>query len=936
MPKFKIYSSSAGSGKTYTLTKEYLKLALQSDEPSYFRHILAITFTNDAANEMKARIVKVLRSFAYPEMLSDKERRDSEQLLQTIADETGLPTATIRSRATQTFRKIVYNYTDFAVSTIDSFVNAVISAFTYELNIPHNYEIDLDTAQLMRNTIQRLLEKVGTAEKPELSKTVVRWAIDRVMEGKAWSKIGRDLAEFAQQELTNERSYRYVNKIKKLQLSDYEVIKSQIDAYLLGIEQQIIHEAHTAQNLLITEGLTAQDFYQSTRGIGVFFEKKALFDPKNDKRELLLDLGNNYVKKAIEEDIWYSTPKKASADKIAIQARIDAIAPRLRECYERIAALIAQEQESFVLTDLIQQYLYQISLIQEIEQELEAFKRENNLIHISDTNKKIAHIIANEPVPFIYERVGEKFHHLLIDEFQDTSQLQWLNLMPLVENNLSENHFNLIVGDAKQAIYLWRGGEMEQLVYLYKGQMERLAEMTEEDQLWLEERYLTLSREHSPAQLNFNFRSTHEVIGFNNAFFQKIVDLYSHDFPLLGEIYDESFQQQIPPANQRTGGHIEIAVAQGKSDEYLQRTLDLLGEAVGQALADGFRLRDIAVLCRVKSKARHIAEYLTAQGYEVISQDSLLVQADERILFLIAWLKVLNHPEDQLARANAWYLFLKTVLKITPEDPENQKIQALLKEDILSYLEAYAVLGYPIPYTQWQQMPLYELIEQMSRHFGLMQSAYKLEYLFRLLDFVLEFQQQKGGSLSEFISFWGENRDSLAINTPERDAIIITTIHKSKGLEYPVVLLPFADWSTTPRTGEKLWVDLPPDKLPQLTNSQTGQRLNSVIVKTGALLENTFLEEQNRREHEKKFIEALNLLYVAFTRAVHRLYVVVKEVAPGKDNISALIFRYLAEDFDLTDANDKPDRFVLKQGQPYQAKAEQADDSHIFWIELPE
>lgn len=914
--KFKIYSSSAGSGKTYTLTKEYLKLVLQEENPYYFRHILAITFTNDAANEMKARILKALANFTFFESLQENKQQEAQQLLSAISQEIEIDIEVLKARASQVFQKIIYNYADFSISTIDSFVNSVINAFTKELEIPHNYEVSLDTEQLMKVTIQRVLEKVGEDGKEDLSKIVVSWAIDKINAGKSWSRINSELVEFAKRDLTNERSYKYVQKLAHLTLEDFTKLNQQLRSYVESIETEIQNIAQEAAQLIRQAGIAIDDFYRKKQGVGNYIEKistgEDLFKP-----------ANSYVQSALKEDIWYS--KKNKND------QIDAIAPQLKQFLLDIDATRSKHQLKYQLAKLILSNIYKVSLIQEIENELQEVKQEMNAIHISDTNKKIAKIVAHEPIPFIYERIGERYHHILIDEFQDTSVMQWLNLLPLIENNLSEAKFNLVVGDAKQAIYRWRGGEMEQLVYLYQNKVKSLVDFGEEGLPFLEDRYNFISQYQQPEQLRYNYRSSQEIIEFNNHFFRILVEQsLVHQYPLIPAIYDEYFEQQIPEANQKKGGHVEISFVE-KGETYTENTLNRLLIAINQAVESGFSWGDIAILCRKNKHAQEVANFLEEQQIAIISQDSLLLKSDEKVSFLIAIIKVIAFPEDKLIKSEALYLFYKAIKKEIPDEETNEAIKETVNSHVFDFFEKIISEGYPVDYLQLQQLGVYELVEKLIAQFKLLEQKNNLEYIFQFLDVVLAFSFQNASSVGEFLSHWAEKKDSLSINLPKgKDAITVTSIHKSKGLEYPVVLIPFVDWNFT--QADNIWVSFEESNLEEVTHSA----LPTSLVAANQSLQATIFKEQYEQEMEKKFIENFNLLYVAFTRPVYRLHIIAKN--PGDSvnkpirNANQLIARYLMYSERLTEGTPA-ENYVIAEGKIYSKKEKGTNISDTFLIE---
>ncbi len=922
-PQFKIYSSSAGSGKTYTLTKEYLKLALKYDNAHYFKSILAITFTNDAANEMKSRILEMLRTFVLP-TVSEKEKQKANALFHSIADELRESLPTLRERAERLFTKILYNYADFSVSTIDKFVNKVTSAFTRELELPYNYEVDLNTEQLLQNAIDRVIEKVGQEQKVHLSGFVVDWVNEKVEEGKNSGKIAEDLVAFSK-ELMNENAYPFIQLVKDLDIEDFKNIYIELQKFQRDIEAQMTKIAQKGERVLAEVHADDKDFAGGSKGIYSYFTHYT------EKPDITRGIGA-YVHSAMQEGTFAKKKAKNMDAVLAVDGVLTALVKEMEELKEK-------NKGHYLLINSLKPHLYKLALVHETEQELSQVKRENNTIHISDTNKKIAEIIRQEPVPYIYERVGEKYNHLLIDEFQDTSILQWHNLMPLVENNLSEGHFNLIVGDSKQAIYRWRGGEMEQLVYLYKNEMHKLLDLEPNDSDILRERYTTLEQNYERANLNHNYRSTKEVINFNNDFFQTIVDTdFGQRYELLPAIYDEEFQQKAPAQGGKDGGHIQINFLE-KGNAYQQQALDKILQIVQELQADNFQPNDIAILVRSNTSGSLIANFLTEKGYQVISQDSLTLISDEKIRFIISLLKVLYRPEDRLAKAEILYSFYRVVKGQNPNEDLNNQIQQLVSQPITALFDKLAEEGHPTNLPKLQSLNLYEMTETLIGVFDLLATQTHLEYLFRLLDIILEFTKQNNATLGDFLDYWEQNKHKLSVNSPPNEgAITVTTVHKSKGLEYPATIVPFLDFSFEPKTGANMWVRLPEDGF----TFEVGKKnlmLSAGLVGIKKDLGETPIAPQYHSEMQKQFIETLNILYVAFTRPVHRLYIVSKlddfEKESGQKRVSYLLYLYL-----LLKQVYNPDKteYILQQGKPLpttaqgQARQDEEEDD-TFWVD---
>lgn len=909
MPQqFKIYSSSAGSGKTYNLTKEYLKLALQSDNPGYYRSVLAITFTNDAANEMKERILSALRQFNDPN-LSPKQQAQSENLLTEITADLqeeypGPPISReiIRVRAARTFEQILYNYSEFSVSTIDAFVNRVATAFTRELNIPYNFEVDLDTTTLLNTAVSLLLNKVNNQpDHALLSRTLENYALEKADEGRSWNNLPTELAAFANN-LLNEQVYEAISELQLLSLDDFKRIRQELYAQKNQIQQAVEAHAQAALALFQQADIDPAHLHYKERGIYGFFQKYL--------KNFEFAAPNTYAWQAINDDKWCGA--KVPKD---VAARLDSVKGPLTDHFREIEKIRDEQAPYFVLITELLKHLYQVSVLNELEKCIQEIKQDKNLVHISEFNKRISEIVLKEPVPFIYERLGEKYNHILIDEFQDTSSLQWNNLLPLIENSLASGYFNMAVGDAKQAIYRWRGGDMDQILHLYKRNTPALYQNRKYQDL-LESRYDTLDISLTPADLNTNYRSTREIIQFNNDLFGFISQSYP-EHEILQNIYDENFKQAVPAGAERTGGHIQVLFTHADDTNYQhdldsctrtenlyetydkfqilnyqESTLQIILQLIRQAQTEGYEPKDMAVLCRTNSNSRLVANFLKEKKFEIISQDSLSLQFAEVVNLIIALFRVFNRPDDTLARSEAMYLVCKVVRQVQPDNQMTQAIADIANSaDNQLFFDQLRLFGYNLEEKETGNLSLYELTEKLIRIFDLLGKNNECEYVFRFLDVVLEYSLNQSNNLNNFLEYWETHKEKLSINSPKnRNAITITSIHKAKGLAYPVVIIPFADWSVEPQRGALLWGRLP-EGAPGLSN------LKTAVVTMSKRLEDTPLKAQYQAELQKTFIENLNMLYVGFTRPQDRLYIISqkKDFTSGANqkSISYLLYRYL-------------------------------------------
>ncbi len=913
---FKIYTSSAGSGKTYTLTKEYLKLALKNDDPFYFRHILAITFTNDAANEMKERILAALRGFADPESLPEGRRAGNQQLLDVIVQELNqtervemLTEKMLRRRAGRTFSHILHDYSDFAVSTIDSFVNRLVGAFTEELDIPFNYEVTMEGLELVSNAVDRMLNRIGHDEEQILSEMLEAYALEITDEGKSWNGLSVNLAEFGNQ-LLNEKMTEVMERIRSLTLDDFRAIRLQIEQRKEEIKNSISANAKTCLDALDAYGLDSKHFQQGSKGIWGYFEKNA----NSTERELEKEPS------ATLTELFYADEWATKTTREAQRMAIGELQPMLFGMFENIEKM----KGDWLLLENMLQHFYKLSVIHEISHELRLIKSDKNQVLISDFNQALVNIILKEPVPFIYERLGEKYNHILIDEFQDTSVLQWNNLLPLLENGLAKGHFSLIVGDAKQAIYRWRGGDMEQIVHLANKRFDVLLSRHQQPDL-MGIRYETINYTLSQERLNTNYRSSREIIEFNNDIFRTLADMHGASRQLLMEVYD-LFSSQEVPLTAKTGGHIEIQfIDSAKEDDdtstdglsaYERRTLEAVLRNIQDTVDFGYVYRDVAVLCRQNKYARMVANFLKDRGIDVISQDSLLLQSSPAVSLLVSFFKILYNPDDALARYEALHLFYQHVLnempQLTPNEWEGMRKSASLKPLFL-HLEGREFLLNPF---RLQQMGLYELGATLVQTFQLKEMHGQTPYVYRFLDILLDFSVKQSNHLGEFMDYWDRKKENLSINTPkDKNAVTVTSVHKSKGLEYPVVLVPFADWDMFPRPGEIWWMSLDTSRLSYESPYLKDIPLRSTPITPKKELLRTPLKKQYEEDTEKLFIENLNMLYVALTRPIDRLYLLGKEFDFSKRNdrinVSMLLHDYL-DHKELWEPH-RP-HYILKQG----------------------
>lgn len=831
---FTVYKSSAGSGKTFTLVKEYLKIALSDEHspPRLYKKILAITFTNKAAAEMKERIIKALK------MLSVNNPGKEVALLNILQKELNLPTHIIAERAEKVLEAILHNYSDFGIGTIDSFVHKVIRTFAFDLKIPINFNIETDSAKLLSEAVDILISRIGTDE--NLTKVLIEFAESKTDEEKNWH-IEYDLQNLAGN-LLKEEAIEHIKSLKRLSVTDFFNIRNKILKEIKTFENSVVEIAKKANDIIENKNISAASFYQGEKGITKYF--KNIAKQKFDKV-----LPNSYVTATITEDKW--TSGKAS---VADKNSIEEIKAEITDLYNKLQEIITEGYSEYILFNLINKNIYALTVLNEIEKILEEFKMQNNILHISEFNKLISGIISSQPVPFIYERLGEKYHNYLIDEFQDTSVLQWHNLLPLIDNSLAEDHFTMIVGDGKQSIYRWRGGEVEQFTKLPEVHAHGNNPL-------VKEREASLQRSYLGKNLSNNFRSKREIIKFNNSFFKTLSSKLSLNHQ---KIY-EGLEQGFPENN--TGGYVSIELIEGDKEEKKRQYLFKTSEIIKRLLSDNYSYKDIAILVRRNTDGKAIADFLTSEKIPVISSESLLLKKSRMVNFIYAVMKYLHNPQDNIAKA-AILEFLVFNKKINETyhagigniiySSDLYALDNFLKANNISFQSNFLTA-----------FPIYEMCEELVRIFRLNET--NDAYVQFFLNEVLTYTTKNNNTLSDFIDWWSEESYQPSVAVPDGlNAVTIMTIHRSKGLEFPAVIFPFADWSVE-HGNKQLWINPENKKIPEL---------EAAIVSTSSQLENTQFAELYAEEKNKSLLDNVNILYVALTRPEERLYILSS--SPGK------------------------------------------------------
>lgn len=885
---FVVYRSSAGSGKTYTLVKEYLRLALGSDKPHYYRHILAITFTNKAAAEMKSRVLQKLQELAQ----GDRENHLAIDLIKEL----NIDPFALQERAQKVLDSILHHYTDFSISTIDRFIHQILRTFAYDLHIPMNFDVEMDSDVLLEQAIDVLISEVGRNQ--ELTQALVEFSELKSDGGKSWH-IENDLKDLAKILLTEEGQLN-MDKLKNTGLSQFFNIRKQLAAELNSYESQLKEIASSAQCLIDRNNISENSFYQGSRGIGRFF--------KNITNGDLSKVENSNAYTSVTEGKWLSG-KPSEGDKAAIES----IQNELANAYHQIKSYYEQYNSRHVLIGLIFKNIYSLSVLNEIDKLIDTIKQENNLIHISDFNRLISEVVMGEPAPFIYERMGYRYQNFLVDEFQDTSVMQWQNLMPLFDESLAREQFTMVVGDAKQAIYRWRGGQVEQFsklptVHLSPSLKNKMVEDPFFERIALD-REATLQRNYSDKRLGNNFRSKREVVDFNNQFFRFVSTNLDNEFQ---GIYS-GLEQQYQDAN--SGGYVSIEfVPNDDKETHRELTLNQVLEHINNCLQDGFRLQDIAILTRSNAQGSDTARFLITNNIPVISSESLLLSSSEDVNFLISLFRYMLDNTNMIAGAEITRWLCKYGLEGKDFHTELNRLNEDKKVHLLNEFLQLKSPDTSLKYMS--RLPLYEIAETLVSIF---MSDEPNPYIQFFLDKVLAFSSKKGNNIFGLIEWWELNKGKFSIIVPEaHDAVRVMTIHKSKGLEFPVVIYPFASDKADARN-KLLWVNLEKDNI---------EGLPTAVVNVSSELEKTSHAHEYMIEQNKLRLDVYNLLYVALTRPSHRLYVLTERQKPTYNNMdsTACLFREFLKVKELY--NEEELAYSFGAPIPYQSESKSLHEGY--------
>ncbi|MDR1726747.1 MAG: UvrD-helicase domain-containing protein [Acidobacteriota bacterium] len=829
---FTVYRASAGSGKTYTLAREYIKRLLVGDPRTAHRHILAVTFTNDAAGEMKERILGYLRQLA-----ADDDKDFLAGLREGLPDGLRNDDGKIRRRAAQAFHAILHDYSNFHVTTIDSFFQSVVRNLARELGVGSRFDIELDTALPVRDAVKAVISE-ATAGSEVLGK-LARF-VNHKLEDDKWS-VERDLQSFSRfifnetfQKKARALNQEFTDQPDKVANARDECVRI-IKGFESGIRGRV-------------EAFDLMDHFPCPMPI----RQKA----RTVIKDVSKDIGGFFKKLSdgeyCEEKLLTATMRQVYETLSGGTHGDDYLALFLdTEKYRRDNLPLRNSAKQLM------KFVYQLELLKHVADKIEAHDKEQNRFVLANTNQLLGGLVGKDDSSFVFEKIGAQIRHVVIDEFQDTSELQWKNFKVLISEILATNSFGMLVGDVKQSIYRWRNGDW------------RILNDIENE----------LGDRAGCRSLDANYRSAREIVEFNNALFEGSAnDLQKDARQPFAKAYVDVRQKQ----RRECQGYVSVDFVEAEKDgrntvkRYSEVVVGRLAEKIKLLLDGGVRQGDICILCRKNKQIRQIADELpkvfaerypdAGESVKIISESAYRLGGSKAVRLLVAALRLVNEPRNP-ALAAELYLGWKN------GDPAELSRGAI--DGVLADIEARKTRSLP------------EWVEELCRKFfapadggaDLRAGEDVLAFMDKLTDYL----SRNTPDIGRFLEHWDEKLSKETLPLPVkgvRDGILAMSIHQSKGLQFHTVIVPFADWPMAEKSGafkqQVVWCEAAQKRHPF--------DFTLLPLEYNSQMECSLFAPEYAEETDNLKMDNLNLLYVALTRAEKNLLVLAKE--PGKDSTS--------------------------------------------------
>lgn len=889
MQPLRIYKASAGSGKTFTLAVEYISLLIIN--PMEYQNILAVTFTNKATAEMKQRILGKL--YAIAQGLSDAESY-IDCILENLKQRSQIPLyqeepyhsvlkgmnrEVLRTRAKEALTNILHDYSRFHIETIDSFFQSIVREIASELELSIKMKIEVDETEILSDAINQIIENLK--ENSTEFRTIIDFIEEKIRENHSW-QIEDTVKEFGKN-IFKENYLIYGEDIRK-KITDSGTIfqyRNIINANLDEKKREVIQLGNMMLEAYNNIGLTEKD---GSKSIVTFMEKVRdgkIKEPAGKDRGTFSETIEEYT---INVDKWF---KKTSKNRAMFEPKVRSVLiPMLEETFNKHEEYVAHLHT----VTAISQHLYSLMLLNKISQTVKSLNEESSRFLLSETANFLRNVINNQDIPFIYEKTGAVIKHIMIDEFQDTSTLQWSNFKPLILNSLATDGSCLIVGDVKQSIYRFRNSDWQ------------ILNSIEQDE--------ELKNHMGKIPATYNFRSSRNVVEFNNELFKNAVNIMKEDCPALSLAYGDV--KQIAKKEEHAGfvrienidyhsidtENLPATWAKETAENYHEATLQRIQLSVKELIDNGVKANDITILIRTNNEVQLISDYFNQHpdvvNVKIVSDDAFRLDASPAINIIICALRVLAEPSSSLHLAALTYHASSIPSAFNQEEQEKMRY-----------------------------LPIAEQVERIYQMFNLDQLPHQDAYLFFFNDLIEQFCQENLTDLDTFLQAWDEKLCEKTIPNGTADGVRIMTMHKSKGLEFSSVIIPSCSWSIKPKDKEVIWCmpkQAPYNMMPLLPISVNRAKNNSIFA------------DDRKEEELKTLVDNINVLYVAFTRAKNNLIILtgnklgetLNENAPIESAQSFLI-RSIPEQMQKSDIDGVITRYELGTIVPTQAPKEEKE-----------
>lgn len=869
-----VYRASAGSGKTFRLTGEYIRLLFKDEHNNRHRSILAVTFTNKATGEMKSRIILELHKLA---------THQPSDYLSELMNHYHLSEDEVRARSEKILVNILHDYSSFSISTIDKFFQQVIRAFAREIGVHGGYALELDSDQVLEQAVDTLFFELSSDENKLLLEWLTRFAEERIEQSENWN-MRSNILELGK-EIFKE-NYQYKASAVNEKLHDREFLRkfrSELSSIIQGFETDIQKLSEEALALIHAQNLTPEDFKGGSKSGMKVLEKV------RDKMEL----SATFRKMAGSFDECVTKTTAAGLKATLESVYRGGLQAKMMQLIDRFDNGIIY----YNTAGIVRKHLNTLGILSDLSIHIQRLTNDQNTMLIADSNLLLHKIIDHSTTPFIYEKTGLRIDHYMIDEFQDTSVMQWKNFLPLISNSLASGNDNLVVGDVKQSIYRWRNSDWKLLdsnIYNdLKG--ERLEDRS----------------------LDTNYRSDRQIVEFNNLCFSRAADTVQEklnenirpvvpvmpELDSMQEIIRNAYRQTVQHPKKNAGEgfvHIRFIDKKESEDGWKKASLNQLPALVEDIQGRGFRPCDIAVLVRTNNEEQQVIEkllnYKTTEAasshcsYDIIGNEGLLIASASAVRFLTGILQLFIHPDDPVQQAIVTYEFGRGALRL----PENEALAAVFsQQQIPGVLCRHFTEEENTAVQNLKHLSLFEMCEQLIHRYNLADWHGEAVFLQAFQDVIFGYSSGKTADLSTFLTWWEKKGQRQTIAMPENEqAMRVMTIHKSKGLDFKVVIMPFCDWSLDSRMRPVIWCDTPAEPFSQLP---------MLPVEYTKKLGESLFARQYYSEMMHTYIDNLNVAYVAFTRARNEMHCMCAKPPVKKDGgitingLSSLLYTLLSD-----------------------------------------